>query len=53
MIFGAGLWYLVKLVKKGPVPHDSGPQAEEGERRPKRPLSVGDEFPDEEIREAR
>jgi cytochrome bd ubiquinol oxidase subunit I len=53
IVFGAGIWYLVKLVKKGPVPHDTGPKADEGERRPKRPLSVGDEFPDEEIREAR
>ena len=53
IVFGAGIWYIVKLVKHGPVPHDPGPQAEDGERRPKRPLSVGDDFDDEEIREAR
>ncbi len=53
IVFGAGIWYIVKLVKHGPVPHDPGPQADDGERRPKRPLSVGDDFDDEEIREAR
>ncbi|GAB2504074.1 cytochrome ubiquinol oxidase subunit I [Lysobacter humi (ex Lee et al. 2017)] len=53
IVFGAGIWYLVKLVKKGPLPHDPGPKADEGERRPKRPLSVGTPFDGEDIREAR
>ena len=53
VIFGAGIWYIRKLVRKGPLPHDPGPEAEEGERRPKRPLSVGTPFEGEDIREAR
>jgi cytochrome d ubiquinol oxidase subunit I len=52
IVFGAGIWYLVKLVKKGPVPHDDGPSGDEGERRPMRPLSVGTPFDGEDIREA-
>ena len=46
VIFGAGLWYIRKLVRIGPVPHDPGPDAEHGDRRPKRPLSV-DSLPEE------
>ncbi len=54
IVFGAGIWYITRLVKKGPLPHDPGPDAEHGERRPKRPLSVGEDgFPDEQIQEAR
>ncbi|WP_133501734.1 cytochrome ubiquinol oxidase subunit I [Cognatilysobacter terrigena] len=46
VIFGAGLWYIRKLVRIGPLPHDPGPDAEHGDRRPKRPLSV-DSLPEE------
>jgi cytochrome bd ubiquinol oxidase subunit I len=53
IVFGAGIWYITRQVKKGPLPHDPGPDAEHGERRPKRPLSTVDDFDDEEIREAR
>ena len=53
IVFGAGIWYLVKLVRRGPLPHDDGPRADDGERRPKRPLSVGTPFEGEDIREAR
>jgi cytochrome d ubiquinol oxidase subunit I len=53
IIFGSGIWYIRKLVRTGPLPHDPGPDADEGERRPKRPLSVDSPFEGEAIREAR
>jgi len=53
IIFGAGIWYIRKLVRTGPLPHDPGPDADDGERRPKRPLSVDSPFEGEAIREAR
>ncbi|TBR13570.1 MAG: cytochrome ubiquinol oxidase subunit I [Lysobacter sp.] len=53
IVFGSGLWYIRKLVRRGPLPHDPGPDAEHGERRPKRPLSVGTPFEGTDIREVR
>lgn len=42
-VFGAGVWYLFKLIRKGPQPFDL-PALEEGkDKRPARPLSVADE----------
>ncbi|MGY3266201.1 cytochrome ubiquinol oxidase subunit I [Lysobacter sp. HA35] len=52
IVFGSGIWYIRKLVRVGPVPHDPGPEAEHGERRPKRPLSV-DSVDDGAAREVR
>ncbi len=42
-VFGWGIWYLVKIVKKGPQPYDEGPSLAHGERTPARPLSAADE----------
>lgn len=42
-VFGAGLWYLFKLVRKGPQSHAPVPEIEEGGKTPARPLSVPDE----------
>jgi len=42
-VFGAGIWYLFKLVRKGPQPQEAAPQREHGEKTPARPLSVGDD----------
>ncbi len=42
-VFGAGTWYLIKLIHKGPVPHASLPQIDSGEKTPARPLSLPDE----------
>jgi cytochrome d ubiquinol oxidase subunit I len=53
IVFGAGTWYLFKLVQKGPQPHEHAPEREGGERTPMRPLSVGERVDDDEIREAR
>jgi cytochrome d ubiquinol oxidase subunit I len=42
IVFGAGIWYLRKLLHKGPVPHEPALVAE-GDKTPMRPLSVPDE----------
>ena len=42
-VFGAGTWYLFKLVRKGPQPHEPAPDTEHGEKTPARPLSLPDE----------
>jgi cytochrome d ubiquinol oxidase subunit I len=41
IVFGAGLWYLTRLVIKGPAPHEPAPDTEAGDKTPARPLSVG------------
>ncbi|MGH8077696.1 MAG: cytochrome ubiquinol oxidase subunit I, partial [Lysobacter sp.] len=46
-VFGAGVWYLLKLVRKGPQPHEPAPDTDEGEKTPARPLSVGNKVPDD------
>ena len=43
VIFGAGIWYLLGLVRKGPQPFEDAPDTEGGDRTPARPLSVGDD----------
>ncbi|MDQ3618423.1 MAG: cytochrome ubiquinol oxidase subunit I [Pseudomonadota bacterium] len=47
IVFGAGTWYLFKLVRKGPLPHESAPDSDEGEKTPMRPLSVGNKSMEE------
>lgn len=51
VIFGAGIWYLFKLVRVGPQPLGHTPQHEGGERTPMRPLSVGNAMPGQDIAE--
>ena len=46
-VFGAGTWYLVRLVHKGPQPHEPVIDNDEGEKTPMRPLSVPDESMEE------
>ncbi|MCY7355600.1 MAG: cytochrome ubiquinol oxidase subunit I [Lysobacter sp.] len=41
IVFGAGIWYLLKLIGKGPEPHEPAPETDDGEKTPARPLSVG------------
>jgi cytochrome bd ubiquinol oxidase subunit I len=41
IVFGAGIWYLHQLVRKGPQPHEPAPDTEAGDKTPARPLSVG------------
>jgi cytochrome d ubiquinol oxidase subunit I len=45
MIFTAGTYYIIRLLKLGPVhsPHEDAPQAKSEAGRPKRPLSLPDE----------
>ena len=40
VIFGAGIWYLLRLVRRGPLAPDA-PETGGGGRTPTRPLSVG------------
>ena len=46
-VFGAGTWYLVRLVHKGPVSHEPAIDSDDGEKTPMRPLSVPDESMEE------
>lgn len=43
IVFGAGVWYLTRLVKKGPLPHEPPQHTEGGEKTPARPLSAAGE----------
>jgi cytochrome bd ubiquinol oxidase subunit I len=43
IIFGAGIWYLLKLIRRGPLPHEPAPEPGGGDKTPARPLSVGDD----------
>jgi cytochrome d ubiquinol oxidase subunit I len=43
VVFGAGVWYLTRLVKKGPLPHEPPQHTEGGEKTPARPLSAAGE----------
>src|SRR5690606_13270209 len=42
VIFGAGIWYLLGLVRKGPQPVEEPPRTDGGDKTPARPLSVGE-----------
>lgn len=42
-VFGAGIVYLLKLVRKGPQIHEPPPETEDGEKTSARPLSLPDE----------
>ncbi|WP_238978915.1 cytochrome ubiquinol oxidase subunit I [Novilysobacter arseniciresistens] len=56
IIFGAGIGYLLALIRRGPLPHEPAPEHDDGERTPARPLSVGnrqDDIGTDAIREAR
>ena len=41
IVFGSGVWYLARLVRTGPLPHEPAPKTEHGDKTPARPLSVG------------
>ncbi len=53
IVFGSGIWYLWRMVRKGPLPHEPAPDTDDGEKTPARPLSVGNKSPDTDITEAR
>ena len=42
-VFGWGIWYLVKILRQGPRPHEDGPSLDGGHHTPARPLSGADE----------
>ena len=41
IVFGAGIWYLWRLVRTGPAKHEPAPDTEAGDKTPAHPLSVG------------
>ncbi len=43
IVFGAGIWYLYRLLKKGPQPHEAPPEPQGGLKTPARPLSAAGE----------
>lgn len=42
-VFGWGGWYLVKILRQGPRPHEDAPSLDGGSHTPARPLSAADE----------
>ncbi len=43
IVFGAGIWYLRRLIVQGPHPHEPPQHTEHGDKTPARPLSAADE----------
>jgi len=43
VIFGAGIWYILKMIRRGPLPHETPPEPGGGDKTPARPLSAGDD----------
>jgi len=43
IVFGSGMWYLTRLVKKGPLPHEPPQHTRGGDKTPARPLSAAGE----------
>lgn len=43
VVFGAGIWYILALIRKGPQPHEPAPDTDHGDKTPARPLSATDE----------
>ena len=42
-VFGAGIWYLLKMLRKGPLREETPPERDQGEKTPARPLSAADD----------
>ena len=42
VVFGFGIAYLYRMLRRGPLPHEPEPRTEGGERTPARPLSASD-----------
>ena len=42
VVFGFGMTYMVKMVRRGPLPFEPAPHVEDGERTPARPISAAD-----------
>lgn len=47
IVFGAGTWYLLGMVRKGPLPHEPAPDSDGGDKTPMRPLSAADDALDD------
>jgi cytochrome d ubiquinol oxidase subunit I len=42
IVFGAGIWYLLQLVRTGPATHEPAPDTDAGDKTPARPLSAAE-----------
>ncbi len=42
VVFGFGIAYLYRMLRRGPLPHEPEPDTDEGERTPARPISASD-----------
>lgn len=49
IVFGAGGWYIYKMLRTGPLPHEEPPETEGGEHTPARPISAADKLLDEGV----
>jgi cytochrome d ubiquinol oxidase subunit I len=42
-VFGFGIWYLLKILRRGPLAHEPAPETDGGEQTPARPISAANE----------
>jgi cytochrome d ubiquinol oxidase subunit I len=42
-VFGFGIWYLLKILRRGPLAHEPAPETEDGDQTPARPISAANE----------
>ncbi len=45
IVFGAGIAYLVAMIRRGPQPHEAAPDADHGDNTPARPISAAPDEP--------
>ncbi|MBB5886916.1 cytochrome ubiquinol oxidase subunit I [Xanthomonas sp. LMG 8992] len=43
LVFGFGSWYILRMLRHGPLPHEPAPRVQEGDKTPARPLSAADD----------
>ncbi|PPU93903.1 cytochrome ubiquinol oxidase subunit I [Xanthomonas albilineans] len=43
LVFGFGSWYILRMLRHGPLPHEPAPRLHDGGKTPARPLSVVDD----------
>ncbi|WP_295975970.1 cytochrome ubiquinol oxidase subunit I [uncultured Xanthomonas sp.] len=43
LVFGFGSWYILRMLRHGPLPHEPAPRMQEGDKTPARPLSAADD----------
>ncbi|MDL5364024.1 cytochrome ubiquinol oxidase subunit I [Xanthomonas sp. NCPPB 2654] len=46
-VFGFGSWYILKMLRSGPLPHEPEPHTQDGDKTPARPISAADDYIEE------